>query len=219
MSVATKDAETLADMLRQLGNVPPERILMIPAPGTATAEDVLKLCNGEPKRLCELVDGVLVEKAMGQRESRLAVILIHWIMNYLDQHDLGIVTGADGPFRLYFEQVRFPDVAFIAYDHIPSGADPATPMPDWTPNLAVEILSESNTRGEMERKLRDYFAAGVELVWYVDPEQRTVRVYTSIQEVTELTDQDTLDGGTILPGFSLSIAEWFNKGERIRPNR
>lgn len=171
--------ETLADLMEQLGNVPLERIRLHPFPGTATVEDVVRLCDREPKCLCELVDGVLVEKVTGHQESRLAARLLQILQNYLDEHDLGIAAGADGPHQILFDQVRFPDVAFIAYDRIPEGADPATPVANWIPSLAVEVLSASNTKAEMTRKLRDYFEAGVELVWYVDPSDRTVRVYHS----------------------------------------
>jgi Uma2 family endonuclease len=83
------------------------------------------------------------------------------------------------------------------------------------PDLAVEVLSEGNTEAEMERKLREYFDAGVLLVWYVDPEARTVRVYTSPGEARLLGEEDTLDGGSVLPGFRLSIRGWFEEaGER-----
>ena len=210
--------ETLADLMEQLGNVPLERIRLHPFPGTATVEDVLRLCDREPKRLCELVDGVLVEKVMGHQESRLAARLLQILQNYLDEHDLGILAGADGPHQILFDQVRFPDVAFIAYDRIPEGADPATPVPDWIPSLAVEVLSTGNTKAEMARKLRDYFEAGVELVWYVDPSDRTVRVYHSPEAVTTLTEADDLDGEQLLPGFRLSIRDWFDRAARIRPN-
>ena len=210
--------ETLADLMEQLGNVPLERIRLHPFPGTATVEDVLRLCDREPKRLCELIDGVLVEKVMGTPESRLAARLLQILQNYLDEHDLGILTGADGPLQILSDQVRFPDVAFIGYDRIPEGADPATPVPDWIPSLAVEILSPNNTKAEMTRKLRDYFEAGVELVWYVDPPTRTVRVYHSPETVTTLTEADDLDGEQLLPGFRLSIRDWFDRASRIRPN-
>ena len=210
--------ETLADLMEQLGNVPLERIRLHPFPGTATVEDVLRLCDREPKRLCELVDGVLVEKVMGHQESRLAFRLGHALQSYLEVHDLGILAGADGPHQILFDQVRFPDVAYIAYDRIPEGADPSTPVPDWIPTIAVEVLSRSNTKAEMTRKLRDYFEAGVELVWYVDPSDRTVRVYHSPEAVTTLTDADDLDGEQILPGFRLSIRNWFDQASRIRPN-
>ena len=210
--------ETLADLMEQLGNVPLERVRLHPFPGTATVEDVLRLCDREPKRLCELVDGVLVEKVMGHQESRLAFRLGHALQSYLEDHDLGIVSGADGPHQILFDQVRFPDVAYIAYDRIPEGADPSTPVPDWIPTIAVEVLSRSNTKAEMTRKLRDYFEAGVELVWYVDPSDRTVRVYHSPEAVVTLTDADDLDGEQLLPGFRLSIRDWFDRASRIRPN-
>lgn len=210
--------ETLADLMERLGNVPLNRIRLHPFPGTATIEDVLRLCDREPKHLCELVDGVLVEKANGHQESRLAVRLMCEMQNYLDEHDLGVLAGADGPHQILFDQVRFPDVAFIPYDRIPEGADPATPVPNWIPALAVEILSANNTKAEMNRKLRDYFEAGIDLVWYVDPSDRTVRVYHSPEDPITLTDADDLDGEQILPGFHLSIRDGFDRASRIRPN-
>lgn len=217
-STELEPLKTFADLMERLGNVSLDRIRLHPPPGTATVEDVLRLCDGEPKHVCELVDGVLVEKVMGHLESRLAARLIFLLQLYLEEHDLGVLSGADGPHHILFNQVRFPDVAFIAYDRIPEGANPATPVPNWIPSLAVEVLSEGNTKGEMTRKLRDYFEAGVELVWYVDPSDRTVRVYHSLQTVTTLTKDDNLDGENILPGFHLSIRDWFDRASRIRPN-
>jgi Uma2 family endonuclease len=209
--------ETLADLMDRLGNVPLERIRLHPFPGTATVADVARLCDREPKCLCELVDGVLVEKVVGHQESRLAIRLAQALQNYLDTNDLGIVSGSDGPHQILADQVRFPDVAFIAYNRIPEQADPATKVPNWIPNLAVEILSAGNTRAEMSRKLRDYFDAGVELVWYVDPSDRTVRVYRSAEVVTILTEADWLDGERLLPGFRLNIRDWFERATRVRP--
>jgi len=83
------------------------------------------------------------------------------------------------------------------------------PIPAMAPNLAVEILSEGNTPGEMERKLRDYFAAGVRLVWYIDPRSHTARTYTTPDKCEVLTEQGILSGGDVLPGFELSLAELF----------
>src|SRR5258707_579147 len=81
------------------------------------------------------------------------------------------------------------------------------PVPRLAPNLAVEVLSRSNTPREMMLKRQDYFSVGVELVWEVDPVARTVAVYTSATEVTTLTTSDSLDGGVVLPGFSLHLPE------------
>ena len=80
--------ETLDDLLHRLGRVPLHRIRLHPPPGTATEADVLVYPHGE-KRLCELVDGVLVEKPMGYYESLLAGVLIQLLRNFLDERDLG----------------------------------------------------------------------------------------------------------------------------------
>lgn len=218
MVAAILPPETIAEMWERLGSVPLNRIRMFPPPGTATVEDVERLCNREPKCLCELVDGVLVEKAMGHVESRLAARLIQILGGYLDDHDLGIVAGADGPHRLLPDQVRFPDVAFIAYENIPEDADPKTAVPDWIPSLAVEVVSESNTKAEMARKLKDYFDAGVKLVWYVDPPTRSVWVYHSPEDFVTKSEHEELDGEDVLPGFRVSIRDWFDRALRVRPN-
>lgn len=214
---STATLETLADLIERIGNVPLDRVRLHPAPGTATVDDVLNLCDGEPKHLCELVDGVLVEKAMGTSESRLAIRLSFLIQLYLEEHDLGIVTGADGPLRILFNQVRLPDVAFISYERIPDDADTKKGIPNWIPNLAVEIISPSNTKREMDRKLDDYFSAGVELVWYVDPATKSVAVYHSPVDVSILTEEHELDGEHILPGLRVSIRDWFERSLRNRP--
>ena len=78
------------------------------------------------------------------------------------------------------------------------------------PDLAVEVLSDSNTKAEIARKRREYFVAGTRLAWIVDPRTRTVEVYTSPDAPDATLDQEQmLNGGTVLPGFSLSLAELF----------
>lgn len=207
--------DNLADLHERLGGIPLERIRCHPAPGTATEADVLVHFNGE-KHLCELVDGVLVEKPMGYYEARLAMCLGGLLDSFCTTHDLGIVLGADATLRLAPGLVRLPDVSFLAWEHFPNRELPAEPMPDLAPDLAVEVLSAGNTAAEMERKLHEYFAAGVRLVWYAYPEQRTVHVYTSPLHVRILTEDDSLDGGVVLPGFQLPIREWFRRAGRRR---
>ena len=199
---------TLADLLEHLGGISPHRIPLRPAPGTATERHLLAL-HKRDKRLYELVEGVLVEKIMGYAESYLAMELGRLLGNFVAAHDLGVLTGADGAMRLMPGLVRIPDVSFIRWDRIPDRRIPAQRLPDLTPDLAVEILSEGNTPGEMDRKMRDYFFSGTRLVWYIDPKLRTVRVYTSPDQCVELSDRDTLDGSAVLPGFSLPLAQLF----------
>jgi Uma2 family endonuclease len=212
-ATAIPTIETLADLLHRLGDVPPERIRLHPAPGTAKEADVLIYPNGE-KRLYELVDGVLVEKPIGYYESLVAGVLIQLLRNFLDQHNLGIVLVPDGTLRLAPGLVRLPDISFISWEQFPNRVLPTEPILDAAPDLAVEILSRSNTEAEMDRKLHEYFDAGARLVWYVDPEEPSVRVYTSPTEVRRLTEEDTLDGGGVLPGFQLLIRDWFDRAGR-----
>jgi Uma2 family endonuclease len=206
---------TLADLLDALGNIPPQRIRMQPRPGTATEDDVIAIRASE-KRLCELVDGVLVEKPLGYDESRLAVELIYALVDFLHRHDLGTAAGADGMMRLLGGLVRIPDVSFVLWEHLPEDYGPIAPF---APDLAVEVLSESNTPKEMERKLREYFAAGTQLVWYFDPAARTVTVYTSSHEFTVLDESQTLDGGEVLPGLAIPLRELFERATRRRGPR
>jgi Uma2 family endonuclease len=200
--------ETIADLLDHLGSIAPERVRLHPAPGTATEDDLLS-AHDHQGRLCELVDGVLVEKAMGFRESLLAGALIEVIRGFVRQRNLGLVTAPDGMMRLAAGLVRIPDVAFIAWDRLPHRRVPTAPIPTLAPDLAVEVLSAGNTSREMARKCREYFAAGVRLVWLVDPETRTVAVYTTPEIPTILSEEDTLQGEAVLPGFTLSIKELF----------
>jgi Uma2 family endonuclease len=110
--------------------------------------------------------------------------------------------------------VRIPDLSFVRWEKLPNHAIPREPIPDLAPDLAVEVLSKSNTSGEMKRKLREYFEAGVVLVWFVDPVKRTVEVFTAPKQSEVLTEADTLDGGDVLPGLALPVKRVF---ERLPP--
>ena len=212
VTAAVPGGERLSDVVLRLGDVPLSRIRVLPPVGCATEQDLLAR-EGE-KPICELVDAVLVEKAMGFYESRLAAVLLHFIEEYLDREDLGVVLGADGLLRLRPGLVRAPDVAFISWRRLPNRKLPAAAIPDLAPDLAVEILSRSNTAGEMERKLGEYLQAGAGLVWYIDSETRSARVYTSLDSVQVLAESDTLDGGAVLPGFEVPLRKLFERAGR-----
>jgi Uma2 family endonuclease len=214
----TRTHRTLADLLESLGNIPPERVRFHPFPGTATERDVIAIHDRE-NRLCELVDGVLVEKVMGFDESILPLLLGASLIDYLKTHDLGKVVGADGMMRLFPGLVRIPDVAFISWQRFPRGKRRRAAIPSVAPDLVVEVLSKGNTPKEMRRKLDEYFRAGVRLVWYADPKRRTVRVYTGPNRSVLLRDDQKLGGGDVLPGFSLSIRAWFDEAQRSAARR
>jgi Uma2 family endonuclease len=202
--------KTLADFLRQLGDISPYRVWMNPPLGKATESDVL-FAQQHLDRLCELVDGTLVEKPMGNRESFLAALISHLLQTFVLPRKLGYVLGADSMFRLG-KQIRLPDVAFVAQHQWPSGL-PKAPVGIVSPNLAVEVLSASNSAAEMRRKRSEYFTAGVQLVWIVDPASRTIAVYETDDAGTILSIADTLDGGIVLPGFSIPVADIFSQLE------
>jgi Uma2 family endonuclease len=105
--------------------------------------------------------------------------------------------------------VRLPDGSFVSWEQLPNKFYPTEPIPDLAPYLAVEVLSKNNTKAEMDLKLRDYFVNGILLVWFIDPDKRTATIYTAPDEMRELTEADSLDGGDVLPGFSLPLAELF----------
>jgi Uma2 family endonuclease len=209
-------SENLAELLHRLGDVPLERIRMEAPPGTAMEKDVLALRAGPERRLCELVDGVLVEKAMSIPSSHLAAVIIHHVWSFIEKEGLGVVLGADGMIRTFPGQVRIPDVSFISWDRYPGEEVPDEGISGFMPNLAVEVLSPGNTKAEIDRKLRDYFLAGVELAWVIDPKTQTAKSYTAPEDVQRIGKTGSLDGGSVLPKFRLSLKQLFASLRRPR---
>jgi Uma2 family endonuclease len=209
--------KTVAELQAYLGDIPAERIRLQPPPGQGTEEDVLTILAKED-RICELIDGILVEKPMATYEALLAGVLLYFIQSYLEDHDLGVVLPGDGLLRLFPGRIRAPDVSFISWKRMPNQELPDEAIASLAPDLAVEVLSPSNTEPEIEQKVQEYFQAGGKLVWAVGPDARTVEVYTSPRRSVVLTEDDTLDGRKVLPGFSLSIRKWFARASR-RPRR
>jgi Uma2 family endonuclease len=208
--------DTVADLLHQLGDVPANRILWDPVPGTATEADVVRHVDGDNKRLVELIDGTLVEKTMGAFEGRVGGLIVHFIEDFIEDHDLGITFGADATLRILPRQVRLPDVSFVSWTKLPNRELPAESIAALVPDLAIEVLSESNTRREMERKRRDYFTAGVRLVWQIDPDTRTAEVFTAPDHPTVVGPDGELEGSDVLPGFRLSLKRLFDRAGRRR---
>ncbi|HLQ45777.1 MAG TPA: Uma2 family endonuclease [Planctomycetaceae bacterium] len=208
MSASIAEPPTIADLLRELGGVSPQRIRLRPAPGRATEKDVVRI-EAREDRLYELIDGVLVEKVMGAKESLVAMELGYHLKSFLVKKPLGVVLGEAGMLQLRPRLVRIPDVSFISWDQIPSGEFPTEPVPNLFPDLAVEVLSRNNTAAEMKLKVSEYFDAGSRLVWIIDPETHTAQVYTAPDECRRLKATQFLDGGDVLPGFKLPLKELF----------
>jgi Uma2 family endonuclease len=202
----------VADLLKRLGSIPAWRVRLHPAPGTATLRDVLRL-NESPSRtaICELVEGTLVEKTVGAEESQIAGLIITFLNNFVLPRRLGVVLGEAGMLRLQPGLARAPDVSFLSHERLSSLGRPLPAVPAAAPDLAVEVVSKGNTRDEMKRKIGEYFAAGTQLVWIVDPRKQAVQVYTALTEAVSLGIADVLDGGETLPGFRLHVRELFGR--------
>jgi Uma2 family endonuclease len=208
---------TVADLYRRFGPIPFERIRQNPPPGCGTVDDVVRLDDHED-RLCELVDGILVQKTGGFKESVIAARVGSLLVQFVKLKGLGVVAGAGGTIQLKPNLVRIPDASFTSWERLPGGEVPKEPVPLLIPDLAVEVISPDNTRKEMGEKLRDYFEVGVRLVWFVRPKSRVVDVYTAIDYFTRLTASMRLDGGDVLPGFSVVVGELFEMPKRPAPN-
>ena len=200
--------------MEALGDVPLERIIFDPWPGTATEADLLRKIEVEDQ-ICELIDGTLVEKAMGFYESVLAMILIQELLNFIRPRNLGVVGGGDGPLRLRLNLVRLPDVSFISSARVRAAGGIREQIPSLVPDLAVEVLSPSNRPGEMKRKREHYFESGVRLVWIINPETRTAEAHTSLNERETIKPDGLLDGRDVLPGFQLQLSELFAAADRM----
>lgn len=205
---ATAELETFADVARRLGGIPPERIIWRPHP--ATEEDCVHYC--ERYGPIELIDGFLVEKAMGYRESLLAASVIMFLKMFTSPRKLGLVGGPDAIMRVRGGQLRLPDVSFVTWERLLATDAHNKKIAPFGPDLAVEVLSESNTRAEIDQKRREFFGAGTRLIWVIDRKTRTAEVYddpTRPNQMTLVRETDALDGGTVLPGFTLPLADLF----------
>jgi Uma2 family endonuclease len=207
MSIDNTTAETLADLIAQLGDISPRRI-HLRSLTTATEEDVLRLEAAIDKRLCELIDGVLVEKVSSFAESLLVACLICRIGDFVHEHKRGIVLGPDGTLRISPTQIRVPDVSFISWGRLPDRRIPKVQVPRLAPDLAIEVLSPGNTEKEMERKRSDYFEAGVSECWEVLIPTREVLQYRADGSVTRFEETATVTTALLL-GFELSVSELF----------
>jgi Uma2 family endonuclease len=150
-----------------------------------------------------------VEKTVGLTESVIASNVICILGIYAREAKTGIVSGEQGMIRMLMGNVRMPDAAFFLRKDLPEGRLPAEAAPRLAPALAVEVLSPSNTIEEMQLKLTEYFENGVQIVWVLDPATKSVRVHDAPDRFHPFSAESVLDGGDVLPGFSVEVGEFF----------
>ena len=201
---------TVGELLRRLGDISPDRVRADPPVGTATEADLVRLDGRKPT--CELIDGTLVEKAMGSPESFLAATIIVEIGIYLKANRVGFLGAPDYLVRVSKNQTRAPDVAVTLWKAGEPHRVPSGPLADTAPALVVEVLSPSNTKAEIARKLAEFFAAGTLVAWVVDWRKGSAEIYTSATDKVAVPRDGVLTAEAVLPGFELPLAVVFEEG-------
>jgi Uma2 family endonuclease len=160
-------------------------------------------------KLFEFIGGEIVEVVSNPYASKLGARMGGLLSNYLDEHDLGHLTGADGGYTVAGERY-IPDAAFISYQKHPGELSYHDRYLPFAPDLAIEVLSPGNREDEITIKVANYLAAGT-LVWLLKPEPQQIVVFAPGQPARILNSGDTLDGGALLPGFQVALAHLFRK--------
>jgi Uma2 family endonuclease len=174
-----------------------------------TADDLLRMPERDGVRY-ELVDGALkVMAPAGGAHGAIVMELATALNQHVRAHRLGRLFSESTGFLLRRnpDTVCAPDIAFVTASRLPA----ALPIGflQLAPDVAVEVISPSDTVAEVGRKVEEYMQAGVRSIWIVDPSNRTVTVHSPAQGVRILREPDVLDGGDVLPGFRRPVSELF----------
>ncbi len=173
-----------------------------------TAEELYQMGGNAPY---ELWEGVLKEVSPSSlKPGIVAARVVGAILNHVEARDLGYVSTAEAGYILNSnpQTVVAPDVAFVRGDRYPCGLPERgfSPLP---PDLAVEVISPTDKRADIAQKQLLYAKAEVPLVWWVDPERRTVTVHRPGRDPEIVEASGVLDGGDVLPGFALDVRSIF----------
>lgn len=174
-----------------------------------TTEDLYALPDDGMKY--ELQAGLLLSEPLpGSRHGRVAMHVGALLDVHVRRERLGVVFCNDTGFILSRapDTVRGPDVSFVSRERFEGSTDPVGAFPG-APDLAIEVLSPSNTPAAMHAKVADYLAAGTRCVWVIDPDAETVAVYRSLLSPRILTEDDVLQGEEVVPGFRANVSELF----------
>lgn len=160
----------------------------------------------------ELVNGELVDSgSAGMEHGYIACIVVALLAIYVRNYKLGTVCDSSTAFALKNGNKRSPDVSFVPKERLKGLKRPPRGFFQGSPDLAVEILSPSNTVEEIHTKIVEYFENDTRLVWVIHPDEKYVLVYHTPEPDWLLRPQNSLEGGAIVPGFSMSVAELFEE--------
>ncbi len=174
-------------------------------PRRMTEADFLRLPEDGHKY--EFVDGEAREVPTSFDHDVIGAMIVYRLMPFAAGR--GFVTLSQAGFRMTGGNLRLPDVGYTRKDRLPGGK-PIKGFPDFAPDLAVEIISLSESRTDMTRKVGEYFASGAQVVWHVFPEEQTVTVYTSPGRGTTYEADNDLTVDSLLPGFRCRVSELFS---------
>ena len=174
-----------------------------------TAVEFARLPNPANGSRQELVKGEIVEMPPAQgRHGYLQVEFSAILRQYVKPNKLGwVVTESGTLLERNPDTVRGPDVSFYSIARQPEPPDAYFSI---APDLAIEILSPSSRRKQVREKIEEYIHNGVRTVWLVDPDANTITVYNGTMRGVEYGPADTVDGGEVIPGFSLRVSEFFS---------
>jgi Uma2 family endonuclease len=174
-----------------------------------TADELLAMPDDD---MCyELVKGeLLMAPPPGSEHGEVTMNLAGPLFQYIRSNQLGVVFAAETGFKLESDPdtVRAPDIAFVRQEVLDRSGR-TSGYRQGAPNLVVEVLSPNDTFGKVEAKVTQWLEAGAQLVWVVSPKLHTVTVYRSLMDIVTLTEKDNLEGGDVVPGFQIKVAEIF----------
>ncbi len=159
----------------------------------------------------ELRKGEIVRMSpAGHEHGVVALAIGSALREFVRRHKLGKAYGAETGFTLSRDpdNVRAPDAAFVSAERA-ARQTRREGFFDGAPDLAVEVISPTDTVEEIEQKVLEYLDAGTKLVWVANPRAQTITAYRALDQVRVLTRQDTLDGADVLPGFAVAVTEIF----------
>ncbi len=160
----------------------------------------------------ELIDGEVVElPGAGGYHATLVLHIFDLLRAHIRAHDLGLIYPDNLTYLFQRDPdiLRIPDISFISASAVPTDWPPMGYI-EVVPSLVIEVVSPSNSAAEIRRRIRDYVGADVSMVWVIWPDDRSVSVYTATLDSKELQSDELLDGGTVLPGFSVRVADLFD---------
>ena len=159
----------------------------------------------------ELIKGELTHMSpAGYSHEKIATKITARLILFVEPRRLGDVVGSSAGFRLNQRNVLSPDAAYVSRERKLQSNDPGEGFFPGVPDLAVEVISPSERKARIRLKTKKYFARGTRLVWLVYPRRRAMEVYTAPDAMNMVKEGGALDGGDVLPGFSLPLADIFD---------